>query len=268
MLMWWWLRCDCWWRFVQWSSFAGLAAKAASQLEAGLGEVVRAGEGLIERVEEIVEADEGDASAEGGASADGKAGGAGGRAGGDGIGGGGVPAAAGAPVTPRARSTDGWDEPWGHDSDDNEALATGAAGSPAAGGDGEGSRGGGDDAEEDQDPEVGHGEADDGGLLGGIDRVGGVLSSWVTRATGGVTSPTSVTSPGAESHRSGDSGGPGRRPSPHEQQLEVDLAACQAENVALKEVCPSVALLHASLLPQGTVIAPMHEQRRFSLAFM
>ena len=41
-----------------WSSFANIAKQAASQLEQGLGEVVKAGEGLIERVEDIVENDD------------------------------------------------------------------------------------------------------------------------------------------------------------------------------------------------------------------
>ena len=38
----------------QWSNFANLAKQAREQLEVGLGEVVKAGEGLIERVEDVI----------------------------------------------------------------------------------------------------------------------------------------------------------------------------------------------------------------------
>ena len=87
----------------------------------------------------------------------------------------------------------------------------------------------------DEDPEQ-------GGILGSIESVGGVFSSFLSRATG-VASPSSPT--GSDTGSAGASVGASLPTPPRArqtlEQLRADLASAQVESASLKEVCTAQA---------------------------
>ncbi len=192
-----------------WSSFTHIAKQAQNQLEQGLGEVIKAGEGLIEKVEDIVE------------SGDGR----------------------------QDQAVPAVDLSNLDDSDLSSLNGSDSDGEVTFRGPMRGSRRSVEaDVDEDPEDVEGEEGDGSGGLLGGLDsslgQVGGVLTSLMARATGRTASDSDEDEETSEcidsSNKTRDSPSKSRQP-----QLQHQLAAALAEVTVLKQVafrttCPSV----------------------------